>query len=701
MSGPRIPRRDTPTGSRAVHANARRLQRERSGRMRRVDAVVTPDAIAFRSRASAVLLVFGLVWAAILGRAAWLTLGFDQRLTDRLESQHERIVTIAPQRGSILDRLGRPLAVSVELGSVYADPSMVKDPAAAAELLAPLLDIDAAVLHARISKKGRFVWLARQVPTRVSDAVTALGIDGIALMAESHREYPSGSLASQVLGFVGIDGNGLEGMEARYESQLMGDSFRYRVLRDGRRRATNYEAVLARRSTEGNTLVLTLDHSIQHRAEMALDAAVLRHAATGGFVIVMDVNTGGVLAAASSPRFDPNAFRGVEPQAFKNLGLSMNFEPGSTMKAFVVAEVLEAGLATPETTVYCEKGAYRIGRNVVHDTHPQEWLTLADVVKLSSNIGTVKIAEELGPARLEAVLRRFGFGSRTGIDLYGEESGILHPSAGWARITFATHAFGQGLAVTGVQMAAGYSALVNGGLQVKPHVLAEVRDRSGEVVADYRPTEPGIRLLSEETSATLRPMLGRVLEKDGTGWRAVMGEYTAGGKTGTAQKVKDGRYAPGAYVSSFIGFAPVDAPRIVTFVALDEPTNKYYGGTVAGPVFSEVTSHALRALGVAPDKLGDHLALAALTDDDDDDDDDDGDGSTLPELVVDGTGWLIPDLRGLSARDAVLVLGPAGAAVQLAGTGLVSEQTPAPGAWIAEGDAVAIALLPRTEGGRR
>lgn len=690
-----IARQNTPTGSRAVSANARRLQRERTGRMRRVDAVVTPDAIAFRSRASAVLLVFGLVWAAVFARAAWLTLGFDERLTNRLESQHERIVTIAPQRGSILDRLGRPLAVSVELGSVYADPSMVKDPAAAAELLAPLLGIDVAVLHQRISRKGRFVWLARQVPTRVSDSVTALGIDGIALMSESHREYPSGSLAAQVLGFVGIDGNGLEGLEARYESQLMGDSFRYRVLRDGRRRATNYEAVLARRSTEGNTLVLTIDHSIQHRAEMALDAAIVRHEAASGFVIVMDADTGALLASASYPRFDPNAFRGVSPEAFKNLGVSLNFEPGSTMKAFVVGEVLEAGLATPETTVYCEKGAYRIGRNVVHDTHPEEWLTLADVVKVSSNIGTVKLAEELGPARLEAVLRRFGFGSKTGIDLYGEETGILHPSAGWARITFATHAFGQGVAVTGIQMTAGYAALVNGGLQVRPHVLAEVRDTSGQIVSDHRPTEAGPRLLSAETSATLRPLLGRVLEKDGTGWRAAMGEYTAGGKTGTAQKVKDGRYAPGAYVSSFIGFAPVHAPRVVTFVALDEPTNKYYGGTVAGPVFSEVTSHALRALGVAPDKTGEQVDLSQLEDDDEESE------STLPELVVDGTGWLIPDLTGLSARDAVLVLGPAGAAVQLAGTGLVSEQTPAPGAWIAEGDAVAIALAPRGDGGRR
>lgn len=670
--------------------------------MRRVDAVVTPDGIGFRARTGAVLLVFGLVWAVLIVRAGQVGLGFDERLVKRLGSQHERVITVAPQRGSILDRLGRPLAVSVEVGSVYADPSMVEDPEEAARLLAPVLEREPDKLLAQLTKAGRFAWLARQVTTRVSEEVRNLGIDGVRVTQESHREYPSGTLAAQVLGFVGTDGGGLEGLEARYDDQLMGDSFRYTVLRDGRRRATNYEGVLARRSTEGQTLVLTLDHGIQHRAEMALDAAIVRHEAKGGFALVMEADTGAILAAASYPRFDPNEFRNAEPSTWKNQGLSMNFEPGSTMKSFVVAEVLERGLSTPDERIYCEKGRYRIGRNVVHDSHPEGWLTMADVVKKSSNVGTVKLAERLGPATLEEVYRRFGFGSRTGVDLYGEEGGILHPSSGWARITFATHAFGQGLAVTGIQMAAGYCALVNGGRRVQPHVLAQVRGLQGEVVEDLRPPAPQEQLISPETSAALRPLLERVLEKDGTGWRAAMGGYTAGGKTGTAQKVKDGRYAKGLYVSSFIGFAPADDPRLVTYVVLDEPTNKYYGGTVAGPVFREVTAYALRSLGVPPDKVSEPEALAAIRE---------ADEATAKEasrarkdkgllevvdpvlsLVVDGDGWILPDLQGLSGRDVMQLLAPVGIAPKVSGTGLVQSQIPEADTWIGSADVVSVML---------
>lgn len=687
-----------PTGQyrrpgRATEANARRIRTETRTTLRRVDAVVTPDAIAFRSRTTFVLGAFALVWIVMILRGAYLGFGFDQRLVDRLGSQSERVVTVAPQRGSILDRLGRPLAVSVELGSVYADPSMVEDPAEAARLLAPELGLGLKDLQARLEKDGRFVWLARQVPTNVSDAVKALGIDGVRVTPESHREYPSGSLASQLLGFVGTDGTGLEGLENRYDSILMGDSFRYTVLRDGRRRATNYEAVLARRSTEGQTLVLTLDHGIQHRAEMALDAAIERHEARAGFALVMDVDTGAILASASSPRFDPNHFRGSDPATYKNLAISMNFEPGSTMKSFVVGEVLDRDLTTPDERIYCEKGAYRMGRNVVHDAHPEGWLTVADVVKKSSNVGTVKLAELLGPQELESLYRRFGFGSRTGVDLYGEEGGILHPSAGWARITFATHAFGQGVAVTGVQMASAYCALVNGGTKVQPHVLAEIRDIEGNVVEDRRPNATGERLISRATSDTLRPMLERVLEKDGTGWRAAMGEYTAGGKTGTAQKVKDGRYAPGAYVSSFIGFAPVENPRVVTYVVLDEPMNKYYGGTVAGPVFREVTSFALRTLGVPPDKVDGAEALASAEDDEElPAVAEPIERPPLPALEEDAGGWRLPDLVGLSGREVIEVLAPVGIAPSIRGTGLVVRQDPPADTVVTAHDAVLVDL---------
>jgi cell division protein FtsI (penicillin-binding protein 3) len=699
--GYRRPSVTTSGSSRAVRAQTARLRTERDTRPRRVDATVTPDSMALRTRASAVLLLFFCAWAVLAVRAGYLAVGPDTRLSDRLIGQHERVVEVAPQRGSIVDRLGRPLAVGVEMDSVFADPTMVEDPDGAAELLAPLLDSDVDELRQRLAREGtRFVWLARQVPTQVADSVHSLDIPGVRITAEAHRDYPSGPLAAQTLGFVGTEGTGLEGLEARFDSLLMGDVVQYRILRDGRRRPVNHEAVLSRRSTEGHTLVLTLDHSIQHRAEVALEAAVDKHEARAGWVIVLDVQTGAVLAMASAPSFDPNHFRGVDPERFRSKITSEVFEPGSVMKPFVVAEVIERGLATPEEQVYCERGAYRIGRRTVHDTHSYEHITVQEIIKFSSNIGVSKLGERLGPAALEETYRKYGFGARTGIELR-EEKGILHPSSSWSRIGFATHTFGQGMAVTPLQLAAGFAALVNGGVRVQPHLVAEVRDGEGAVVEDRRP-DVGERVISEDASATIRVMLGMVNEEGGTGTRAALAEYTSGGKTGTAQKVKDGRYAKSLYVSSYIGVAPLDDPRLVVLATLDEPRREtgYYGGTVGGPVFKEVMTHALHELGVKPDR--EVPTLLARDDEEDEaplapaEDEPTPDPEAEGPVVLAGEGpWEMPDLTGSSLRDAVAVLGPSGVALELDGSGLVFEQQPAPGEPLAADGTVRLALALR------
>ena len=583
---------------------------------------------------------------------------------------------------------------------------MVEDAEGAAELLAPFIDRDIDDIKTRLSReKSRFVWLARQLPHHVSESIRALDIPGVRLTSESKREYPSGALASQLLGFVGIDGGGLEGIEARYNDLMMGDTYQYRTFRDGRRRSVSHSAVLGRQSTEGHTLVLSIDHNIQHRAEQALGAAIERAEATAGWTLVMDVETGALLASASAPEYDPNDFRHSNTEQRRNRGLSVSFEPGSTMKAFVLAEVLEKDLATPEEKVYCENGAFRIGRRTIHDTHPYGKISVSEVLKFSSNIGTAKLGERLGPPALEAMFRRFGFGKRTGIDVWGEEAGILHPSSTWSRIGFANHCFGQGMAVTGIQLTAAFSALVNGGRRVSPHIISEVRGRDGELIEDRRPDGKGEQLVSSEVSEKMRTMLGLVVEKGGTGTRAALDQYTAGGKTGTAQKVKDGRYAPNLYVSSFIGFAPRDDPRIVVLTVIDEPTNKgfrHFGGTAAGPVFKEVATYALQELGVAPDKqlpkkvLAERAARLLRSEE--------AKRSRqsvprLPELVAaksdgEGTpsGWLMPDLRGLSLRDAARILVPAGAQLQLQGSGLVTEQEPGPGQSFSEGQLVSLAL---------
>jgi cell division protein FtsI (penicillin-binding protein 3) len=685
-----------------------RRRAESTGGHRRVDCVLPPDSFAINTRLSAVMILFLLMWLMVLGRTSYLVMGPDLRLDNLLKGQHQTVIKVAPKRGSIVDRLGRPLAVSVDVKSLFGDPKMVEDAAAAAELLAPLIDRDAADIQTRLSRENsRFVWLARQLPHHVSSSIQALDIPGVRLTTEAKREYPSGALASQLLGFVGIDGGGLEGIEARYNDLMMGDTFQYRSFRDGRRRSVTHSAVLGRQSTEGDTLVLTIDHNIQHRAEEALRAAILRSEARAGWTLVMDVATGALLASASAPEFDPNDFRHSSPDQRRNRAVSESFEPGSTMKAFVLAEVLEKGLATPEDKVYCEKGAFRIGRRTIHDSHPYGMLTVSEVLKYSSNIGTAKLGERLGPPALEAMFRRFGFGAKTGIDVWGEQFGILRPSSKWSRVGFANHCFGQGMAVTAIQLTSAFAALVNGGLKVKPHLIAEVRGRDGDLREDRRPRpEDRQRVLSEAVSSQMRTMLGGVVEKGGTGVRAALDQYTAGGKTGTAQKVKDGRYGRNLYVSSFIGFAPRDKPRLVVLTVIDEPTNKgyrHFGGTAAGPVFKEVMTYALQELGVASDKQLPELVVAERaarrerseltrakrerT-------------PRLPELVAAESepgagvaiGWLMPDLRGLSLRDAARVLVPTGARVELLGSGLVTEQEPIPGVAFAKGQVVRLAL---------
>ena len=684
----------TPGRDRVVKAQTRRLRTERDTKPRRVDGTVAPDSLDMRHRAGAVMVLFLVAWALVAGRAAWLAVGPDPRLSERLIGQHERVVTVAPKRGSIVDRLARPLAISIEQDSVFADPSMVDDPDAAAELLSPLLDRDVEDLRERLGREGtRFVWLARQVPVHIADAVDALDVPGVRLTQEAHRQYPSGPLAAATLGFVGVDGSGLEGLEARFDDVLMGDSVEYRVMRDGRRRPVNHDAVLSRRSTEGDTLVLTLDHSIQHRAELALQFAVDKYNAIGGQVVVIDVTTGAIIAMASAPGFDANHFGGVDTVRFRGRSLSTVYEPGSVTKPFVVAEVLEQGLAEPDEEIYCERGAYRIGRRVVHDTHQYDTLTVREIVQVSSNIGASKLGERLGPAALEAMYRRYGFGSKTGVELR-EEGGILHPSANWSRIGLATHTFGQGMAVTGLQLASGFAALVNGGVAVQPHLVSEVRTTDGSVAEDRRPAV-GDRLISEQTSATIREIMGLVVLDGGSGPRARLDEYSCGGKTGTAQKVKGGRYAKGAYVSSFIGFAPLDEPRLVTLVVLDEPQGKYYGGVVAGPVFKEVMTYALHELGVIPDReVVDVLADAAAAEDAEDADQEAPE--VLPLPVLDDAGpWEMPDLSGRPLREVVAVFAPAGVPMETQGAGLLITQEPPAGKPLAEGVTVRLAFALR------
>jgi len=664
-------------------------------------------------RTQAVLILFGLAFGAIAYRTITLMVIPDPQLAELVARQYESPVTLHPKRGAILDRHGHEMAVSVTLDSIFADPALVEEPAEAARLLAPELGRQPDDLERLLRRDGRFVWLERQVSPDVSEAVRALELKGVRATPEAKRQYPNGDFASQVLGFVGLDGNGLEGLEARYDSILMGEKETYVSLRDGLRRNITPQGVVVKRSTEGHTIRLTIDRQVQFIAQEALSRAVELYEPKGAFVIVMEPNTGDLLALANAPSFDPNLFTRADRSAFRNRAVSDSFEPGSTMKPFLVAIALDLGLVVVEDVFDCERGAYRIGKNTIHDTHPYDDMTVREILQVSSNIGSAKIAEKVGAARLHDAYVRCGFGRSTGVDLAGEASGILRNWKNWRRIGLATHAFGQGISVTGMQIAATLSAVANGGTLHQPRIIREIRDRQGELV-DAREPVVVDHLFGEQAALQTREMMGLVVQEGGTGTRARLDRYSCGGKTGTAQKVNSetGRYDRSMWVSSFIGFAPLEDPRIVVVVVVDEPKRKHYGGTVAGPVFKEVATRTLQYMGVTPlppeepeDLTADAQPPEVASEEDVDvvvaaeppapnhSDDAMGEGAELvlsvDELTDDLDGVAaMPDLMGLTIRTAIGQLAEHQVEFRVEGSGLLVDQTPPPGAPLRQGDTV-------------
>jgi len=667
------------------------------------------------------LILFGLAFGAIAYRTVTLMVIPDPQLEERIASQYESPVTLHPKRGAILDRHGHELAVSVTLDSIFADPALVEDPVEAAELLAPVLGRQREDLERLLRRDRRFVWLERQVSRDVSEAVEALGLKGVRATPEAKRQYPNGDFASQVLGFVGVDGNGLEGLEARYDSILMGEKETYVSLRDGLRRNITPQGVVVKRSTEGHTIQLTIDRQVQFIAQEALARAVELYDPRGAFVLVMDPDSGDLLALANAPSFDPNQFTRADRAAFRNRAVSDSFEPGSTMKPFLVATAMDLGLVGAEDLFDCESGAYRIGKNTIHDTHSYGELTVEEIIQVSSNIGSAKIAEQIGAARLHDAYARLGFGRGTGVDLAGEAAGILRDWKSWRRIGLATHAFGQGISVTGMQIAAALGAVANGGTLHQPRIIREIRDRRGELVDTREPVVVD-RLFGEQAADRTRQMMGLVVQEGGTGTRARLDHYSCGGKTGTAQKVNSetGRYDRSMWVSSFIGFAPLEDPRIVVVVAVDEPKRKHYGGTVAGPVFKEVATRTLQYMGVPPLPPQEPEELLAETSAAANPDEVEGPASELPALAVDAADATVgegselvlsvdeltddldgvasmPDLGGMTIRGAVRQLAEHEVQCRVEGSGLLVEQTPPPGAPLRQGDTVRLRFGEREE----
>ncbi|MFA9428942.1 peptidoglycan D,D-transpeptidase FtsI family protein [Egicoccus sp. AB-alg2] len=561
------------------------------------------------------LLIYGLVFLLTFGQLVNIQVVQGSDYADRSVRQRARIVDLAATRGRIYDREGDVLATSVQSATVYADPRAYRptetpdgqpvpaagDSQAAAEELAPLLDLSVADVRDRLERDAHFVYLGRQLDWELGQRIRDLDLPGIGVLSEPKRVYPAGPLAGQIVGFTGIDGEGLQGLEAQYDRVLRGRPGMLAFEQaPGGLGITSGTRELSP-SEPGTDLVLTLDRDIQYAAQQSAADVVEEFGAKGASVVVMDAKSFEVLAMASTPTFDPNDRGNTEPDTWRNRAVTDVFEPGSTQKALTIAAAVEEGIVDPDAVTPSSRGV-RVGGKTFTDTHPYpgETWTVGDIMERSSNVGTIELAQELGPERLYDYLRAFGYGQSTGVGFPGESDGLLMSTENWWGTSLPTISIGQGVAVTLMQLATSYATLANDGVARTPKIVRGTVGEDGRLT----PTASGgeQRVVSADTAAQVRAMLERVVSGEhGTGNRAAVPGYTAAGKTGTARKPSaDSRGYSGEYIATFVGFAPVESPEIVVAVMVDEP-RPFYGGLVAAPVFSEVMGAALSARRVVPD----------------------------------------------------------------------------------------------------
>jgi cell division protein FtsI (penicillin-binding protein 3) len=655
-----------------------------------------PRAARVRAYLAGAVITLGLVGVAM---KAWaLQIDDGDRYRAIAARQHALRVDIPAPRGEVLDARGRPLAISAGADSVWADPRDVKDVTATAERLAALVGGDPGALEAKLAGNKRFAWIARHVRPEIARAVRAAKLPGIDVASEPRRWYPARTIGGTVIGRADIDGNGLDGIELSMNELLSGRRGAVTAVRDARGRRMLADGLASPEA--GATVQLTLDRSVQAIAEEALGAAIETNKAKHGVAVVLDVATSKVLALASYPTYDPN---GGDSSGARNRPVTDVYEAGSVLKVFTVAAALDAGLVKADTG-FTIGSYYKVGPKLVRDTHVAAYLTTKEIIQHSSNIGAVKIAQRVGREKLHAYFQRLGFGTRTGIELPGEQPGLMRDGARWREIELATISFGYGLTVTPLQIAAALAALGNDGVYREPRIVERVTGDAGEVL--YRGDGEARRILSPAHAADMRDMLASVFEKGGTAQSVVVPGFRCGGKTGTAHKYDPAikAYSPNRYLASFIGLAPIDDPRLAIVVLIDEPSGgAYYGGKVAAPAFAKIASETLRYLGVPgealpPEKVkpssksgsrsasGSGSASASASGSDS------GSGSASGSLTVpvadseaeleaepDPGIVIIPDLRGMGVSRALDEARKLRVAVELAGTGKVAAQEPPPG----------------------
>ena len=645
--------------------------------------------------------ILGAVFFALLlgafGRATNLQVNQKVRLKAFAEDQYVRAMEIPARRGEIVDRRGVKLASSVEVASVWSDPSMLPDLRDAAKQLAKVLSLDGEEVQERLEKGRRFAWVKRQVTDAEAARVKALGLPGVGFAKEPRRFYPQRELAAHVVGLVGTDSHGLDGLELSFEDELDGERLERAGFRDARGRKLLTNGVEENPSTQGANLTLTIDSTLQYATERSLEKAVVESKAASGTAVVLDPHTGEILALASWPRFNPNAPRDADSDSFRDRAVTDAFEPGSTFKSFVVASALDRQVITEATEFDCLMGSFSIGHNVVHDTHPHGMLNAKAILQVSSNIGAAKVGQKLGRDRLVETFRSFGFGERFGLGLPGEGKGAIpFPRA---EIALATQSFGQGISATTLQIAAGYAALANDGVLMKPYLVSKVVDSDGVVLLENKPTAIR-RAVSVKAARTVVSMLESVVEPGGTAPRARMDEYRVAGKTGTAQKVDPiARGYSDKRIASFVGIVPAEAPRAVILIVIDEPKTDVYGGLVAAPAFKEIALQAMPHLGVpksreAPvvasklpvkaEPKGKSVVILGLEKLEQMD-------AVTEDVAAEGA-VRVPDLKGLAGRAAVAQLLTAALEPHLAGSGRVVSQKPAAGSLVDKGTRITVEL---------
>lgn len=561
-----------------------------------------------RSRIVIILAGLTLLWSILIGRAAYLQLIPDVRLQSLQKRQFETVVTLNARRGDVLDRNGHELAVSMTTYSVFADPKLIEEPAKVRRILWRSLALQPKAIDAVLKqKKKRFVWVQRHVDRNQKDLIEhdmkEAHLRGIGFVEESKRVYPNDKLLAQTLGFVGENEGGLEGLELKYNQELQAGKKKLSVKKDARGRPLIIGGQMFEQAPDGADVQLTIDRELQFVLEEELAATVAKHEADSAVGVILDAQTSEVLAMASSPTFDPNRAGEFSFDRKRNKAITDAFEPGSTMKTFIIAGALQRKVIEPNSIFDCQGGQMKIGKRTIHEAEAKEKfhnLTASQILAYSSNVGAAKIAFKLGEDNVAQIVNEFGFGERLGIDLPGEAKGIVQARP-WSDILLANVGFGHGVAVTPLQIANAYAAIANGGYLRRPYIVKAVRDAETQDVTEIKPFT--IRqVLSADAAAKMRLMLAAVTTGDGTGLAARVPGFPVAGKTGTAQKVNpNGRgYLKGGYIASFAGFLPANDPRFVIYISVDHPRKDYYGASVAAPVFSRIAKFAVRRAGLAP-----------------------------------------------------------------------------------------------------